>query len=58
MKMLLRLIAAAALAATLVPSILVASGAIGLETQKTVMFAGMILWFATAPFVMARDRSR
>lgn len=38
------------LLATVVPSFLVFSGAIGLDTHKTFMWIGMVLWFVTAPF--------
>jgi len=42
------------LLATVLPSILVFSDAIELRTHKAFMLAGLILWFATAPFWMGR----
>lgn len=35
---------------TVVPSFLVFGGTIELETHKTLMWIGMVLWFVTAPF--------
>ena len=57
MKILLGTLAGIALAATLLPSVLVYAGAMELETQKTIMAAGMVLWFVTAPFVRKRRRT-
>jgi predicted exporter len=57
MKRLLSSYGIIALLATVVPSILVYSGTIELETHKTIMVAGMILWFVTAPFFMKRKNS-
>lgn len=37
---------------TIVPSILVFSGNLDLETNKKIMTAGMLLWFAVTPFWM------
>lgn len=45
------------LLATLLPSILVFSGAIELGTHKTIMGIGMAAWFVTAPFFMKRKKS-
>lgn len=57
MKILLSFLGLIALLATILPSILVFSGAIESETHKTVMTIGMILWFVTAPFFMKRKDS-
>jgi hypothetical protein len=57
MKTLLGILASIALAATLLPSILVFSGAMEPGTHKTIMTAGMVLWFVTAPFIMKRKGS-
>ena len=46
-----------ALLATVVPSILVYTGTIDLETHKTIMAAGMVLWFITAPFYMRSKKN-
>jgi hypothetical protein len=50
MKTVLGTLAYIALLATVVPSVLVYSGTIELETHKTIMAVGMVLWFITAPF--------
>ncbi len=57
MKILLISIALIGLLATILPSILVFSGAIEPGTHKTIMSIGMILWFVTAPFFMKRKKS-
>ena len=57
MKILLSGIALIGLLATIVPSILVFSGTIEPATHKMAMVIGMILWFATAPFVMKMKNS-
>ena len=50
MKTICKTISYAGLLATVVPSILVFSGAMELDTHKTFMWIGMVLWFGTAPF--------
>ena len=52
MKIVLKLISYAGLALTIVPSFLHFSGDISLSMHKTLMFIGVIAWFATAPFWM------
>lgn len=52
MKIVLILLALAGLALTIVPSVLVFHQVITLEDHKLYMLIGMILWFATAPFVI------
>jgi hypothetical protein len=47
---LLKVLSFLGLAGTLVPSLLVFSGWITLETYKTVMLAGTLLFLATAPW--------
>lgn len=49
MKILLMTLSAAGLALTIVPAILVYAQVITLETHKTLMGAGLLLWFFTAP---------
>jgi len=57
MKILLCTLGLIGLLATVLPAILVFSGIIEPGTHKTVMLIGMIVWFATAPFVMKRKKS-
>ena len=57
MKLLLSSLGLIGLLATVLPSILVFSGAIEPGTHKTVMAVGMVLWFVTAPFFMKRKDS-
>jgi len=56
MLIFLKILSAIGLILTLAPSFLVFSGAIDLECNKTLMLAGTILWFVTAPFWMNRNR--
>lgn len=51
MAVILKLIGAAGLALTVVPAVLVALGQISLDRNKTLMLAGMVLWFVSAPLV-------
>ena len=55
MKTIWKTISYVGLIATVVPSILVFSGMAELQTHKTMMLIGMILWFITAPFWMNRQ---
>jgi hypothetical protein len=57
MKTLLFGLALIGLLATVVPSILVFFGSMEPGTHKTIMTAGMILWFVTAPFCIKRKGS-
>ncbi|MGE4587204.1 MAG: hypothetical protein AB7D05_07670 [Mangrovibacterium sp.] len=52
MKRLLIFISFTGLAMTILPSVLVFSRLIDLQTHFTLMAAGMVLWFMTAPFWM------
>lgn len=54
--LLLKILSAIGLILTLVPSFLVFAGVIDLECNKTLMLAGTILWFITAPFWMNQKR--
>jgi hypothetical protein len=45
MILLVRLAAAVALGLTLIPAVLVALGRLDLETNKSLMLAGTVLWF-------------
>ena len=55
MTTLLKLMSFAGLGLTVVPSLLVFTRAMTWETHATLMFVGMVLWFASAPFWM-RER--
>ena len=57
MKILLSGIVWIALAATLLPSILVFSGTMELDTHKTIMAIAMVLWFVAAPFFVKKKDS-
>lgn len=52
MKLLLQLIALIGLILTVIPSFLVFNGIITLELHKNAMFLGMLLWFASVPFLL------
>lgn len=49
-RTILMIVGIAALGLTLIPSILVFSGAIPLETHYTLMLIGTVTWLVTAPF--------
>jgi hypothetical protein len=50
MKKYLRIISYLSIALAVVSSILVFKGTIVLKTHFTILFIGMLLWYATAPF--------
>lgn len=50
MRLLLIIISIAGLVLTIVPSVLVFSQTISMDTHKQLMLAGMLLWFFTAPY--------
>lgn len=52
MKTLLKLVSAAGLLLTVVPSFMVFYGAIDKSTHFTLMSVGVIAWFISAPFWM------
>lgn len=52
MKAVLKIISFLGLALTFLPSILVFKGIIEMKTHFYLMAAGLLLWFATAPFWM------
>ena len=58
MSVSLKLLSWLGLALTLLPSLLVFGGVLSLETYKTIVLAGSILWLATAPFWINRDPGR
>jgi hypothetical protein len=57
MKILMGIIAYAALVATILPAALVACGAIELELHKKIMDVAMVFWFIAAPWYMKKKRA-
>lgn len=55
MRRLLQLLSGAGLVMTVLPSFFVFAGSMPWRTHAQLMFAGMVLWFVTAPFWMNRD---
>ncbi len=51
-----KLLSYAGLALTLVPSLLVFAGSIAFQLHKQLMLVGAILWFATTPFWLGKER--
>lgn len=56
MKYFLKSVSLVGLLLTVVPSFLVLNGRIVWDLHAQLMLAGMILWFASAPFWMKVDR--
>jgi hypothetical protein len=56
MRKLLIVLSLAGLALTVVPSLMVFTGKIDWAQHSRLMTAGMLCWFATAPFWMNRER--
>ncbi|MCC9168764.1 hypothetical protein [Pontibacter harenae] len=56
MQVILKIISYIGLALTVVPSFLVFSGTIEPELHKTLMLAGALSWFLTAPFWMNKQK--
>jgi hypothetical protein len=56
MNLLLKIISFAGLGLTILPSVLVFAGTISFELHTNLMFIGMLLWFATAPFWMKEKK--
>ncbi len=57
MKIILKIISAIGLILTLVPSFMVFSGTITIDSHKWLMLLGTILWFSSAPFWMNKKAS-
>lgn len=57
MKAIYKTVSFSALALTIVPSILVFSGAIDNSTNKWLMLAGFVLWFISAPAWIGKDKT-
>lgn len=51
-RTILSILAAAGLILTLIPSILTFIGSIDIQVNKWLMLIGMVLWFATASFLI------
>ena len=49
-NLIIKIISYLALAGTIIPSILVFTGGMDLQTNKYIMGICMIIWFITAPF--------
>lgn len=49
-KRLIKIISYLGLAGTIIPSLLVFSGVLDLQTNKHIMAVSMIIWFVSAPF--------
>lgn len=58
MNGILRALSVLALGLTVVPALLVFTGTIAWETHATLMLAGAVLWFGTAPLWMRKQRKR
>lgn len=56
MKLAARIAGVVALAATVVPSCVYLAGGMDLETVKTVMLVGTVLWFIAAPIADRQTR--
>lgn len=57
MKSVAKTISYVGLALTIVPSVLVFRGVIGMPANLAIMVLGMFCWFGAAPFWIKRDRS-
>lgn len=57
MKAIYKTASFSALALTIVPSMLVFSGAIDNSTNKWLMLTGFVLWFVSAPAWIGKDKA-
>ncbi|MCE5250461.1 hypothetical protein LLG96_09610 [bacterium] len=57
MMRMLQAVSAVGLCLTVIPAFLVWYGAISWVLHVQMMFAGMVMWFGTAPFWMNREKS-
>ncbi|MFA6471193.1 MAG: hypothetical protein WCU00_04045 [Candidatus Latescibacterota bacterium] len=57
MKKILILLSFLALCLTIIPAFFVFYGAASWNTHSTIMFAGMVIWFATAPFWLGKKKN-
>jgi hypothetical protein len=58
MQTVLKAISFIGLGLTIVPSLLVLSGSIGMELNKSLMMVGTVLWFGTVIFWMNKNKQR
>ena len=58
MKMILMPLSFLGLLLTVVPSFFVLKGTMEWNLHAQLMFAGMVLWFGTAPFWMNKEESK
>lgn len=56
MRLLVKFISYISLGLTLIPSFLVFTGSISLDSGKMFMFVGTIIWFASAPSWMNKTQ--
>jgi len=54
MKEILKVASLIGLGLTLIPAFMVALGIISWQAHATLMFAGTLIWFGSAPFWMSR----
>ncbi len=52
-----KMVSAIALVVTIVPSLLVFLGALGIEPMKWIALVGTIAWFIATPMWMGRDKA-
>lgn len=57
MRTLLIILSFCGLALTVIPSMLVFGGFISFDDNKTLMLAGTVLWFLTAPFWLKKKET-
>lgn len=55
MKLIYKIISGIGLALTIVPSLLVFTGQMDFQTNKTLILVGTILWFVTAPLCIGKE---
>lgn len=55
-KFILKIVSFAGLGLTLIPSIIVFSNGLDLDSSKNLMLLGTILWFGTSPFWMNKSK--
>lgn len=58
MKSLLTIISFLGLGLTIIPSLLVFAGVLQFDLNKTLMTAGTLIWFATAPFWINKEDNK
>ena len=56
MNYLLKIISFTGLGLTIIPSLLVLAGQIDIDLNKNLMIVGTVLWFATVPFWINKNK--